>query len=440
MLLAAYAPAPHSLYWIAGLVMVMLLILSALASGSETAYFSLSPAQVIEFLDSPRKRDQLVGKLLLRPKRLLATILIFNNLVNVALVTVATYVGWRLVGDSHPNGLTILILSLSVTVVLAFFGEVIPKIYATRHAEPMARTTAPILSACVVAFQPLSWLLLGFSSLIEKRMVRRDYQINIEQIHAALDLAGDTETTEEDKEILRGIVNFSSITVRQIMRTRMDIAAFDNRLDFHQLMDRINKSGFSRVPVYKETIDQIEGILYIKDLLPHLDQDEHFHWQGLMREAYFIPETKRIDAQLKDFQERRVHMAIVVDEYGGTAGLVTLEDIIEEIVGEINDEYDEETEGYTQLDEQTFVFEGKVHLHDFCKVVGAKFEVFEEVRGDSESLGGLLLELNEGMLTAGETLRHEQFEFTIESATLKRINRIRVTIHEEETLADEKGK
>lgn len=268
---------------------------------------------------------------------------------------------------------------------------------------------------------------------IEKRVETKGYDISVDELNHALELTDSGSSTKEEKEILKGIVNFGSLTVKQIMTSRMDITAFDYELDFHELMDKINKTGFSRVPVYKETIDKIEGILYIKDFLPHIDKDEHFQWQDMLRPSFFVPENKRVEILLGDFQQKRVHMALVVDEYGGIQGLITLEDIIEEIVGEINDEFDDEQIVHQKLDANTFIFEGKVSLNDFCKVIDEDPEIFEEVKGDSESLGGLLLELLAKIPRAGEKIQYGKFIFTVIAVDNKRIKRVRVFINAEYT-------
>jgi gliding motility-associated protein GldE len=251
--------------------------------------------------------------------------------------------------------------------------------------------------------------------------------MSVDELNQALELTANQETTEEEKGILKGIVNFGTLTVKQVMTSRMDITAIDIETDYHDLMDQINKTGFSRIPVYSETIDKIEGILYIKDLLPHLHEEEDFHWQKLLRQGLFVPESKKIDDLFKDFQEKHMHMALVIDEYGGTEGLITLEDIIEEIVGEINDEFDEDKDiTYKKIDSNTYVFEGKTSLIDFCKVLQIEPSFFEAIKGESESLGGLLLELNQKMPNAGEKIRYEHFLFTIVAVDQKRIKRVRV--------------
>ena len=264
--------------------------------------------------------------------------------------------------------------------------------------------------------------------MIESQVEKKGHNITVDELNQALEITTGDETTEEEKGILKGIVNFSTLTVKQVMKSRMDVTAFDIEMDFHELMDKINKSGFSRIPVYNETIDKIEGILYIKDLIAHIDKEDDFKWQILLRPGFFVPENKKVDALLKDFQEQRVHMAIVVDEYGGTSGLITMEDIIEEIVGEINDEFDDEDVAYNKLDNSTYIFEGKTSLNDFCKIVGVEPSTFDDVKGESESLGGLLLELNATLPRGGEKIKFDQFLFTIVAVDLRRIKRVRVLI------------
>lgn len=269
---------------------------------------------------------------------------------------------------------------------------------------------------------------MSLSGVIEKRIERKGYSLSVDELNQALEITTE-DTTDEEKDILKGIVNFGTLSVKQVMRSRMDITAIDMDMDFHELMDKINKSGYSRIPVYSETIDHIEGILYIKDLLPHIDHDEDFQWQSLVRKGFFIPENKKIDSLLKDFQQRRVHMAIVVDEYGGTSGLVTLEDLIEEIIGEINDEFDDAEDFYfKELDPNTFVFEGKVSLNDFCKKLEIDPQEFDEVKGESESLGGLLLELNSSFPKNGSKIKFDKYEFTVLAVDARRIKKVKVHI------------
>lgn len=416
---------------IQGCVVIILLVLSGLISGSEVAFYSLTPEDISRCANSKKKNERLISTLLQRPKRLLATILIFNNLVNIGIVILTTVMTWQLFGVD-AKGWIFVVVTIGITILIVFFGEIIPKVYASNNNLSFAKSTVRFVNIASKIFYPLAFILTRSSSLIERRVKKKGYDISVEELHEALEITTN-DTSEEEKEILKGIVNFSTITVRQIMKSRMDITALEYDLDFHQLMDKINKCNFSRIPVYKDRIDNMQGILYIKDLLPFIEQEETFAWQKLLRTGYYIPETKKIDALLKDFQDKRVHMAIVVDEYGGTSGLITLEDIIEEIVGEINDEFDTEDVIYNQIDKKTFVFEGKTSLNDFCKIIDVDLDIFDEVKGEAESLGGLLLELNSSMPAVAEKISFENFDFIIEAVNTKRIKRVRIINNEDQT-------
>lgn len=408
--------------------MIVLLFLSGMVSGSEVAFFSLDANQISQFKHSKDPTESLIYNLIKNPRRLLANILILNNLINVTIVTLSTFLTWQMFGAEADEGAVVAILTLVVTIAIIFFGEVLPKVYANQNNLAFARRTSLMLSFAQFFLLPLTNLLMSFSHIIEKRIEKKGYTISVGELNQTLEITTNKEATEEEKDILKGIVNFGTLSVKQIMKSRLDITAFDIELDFHELMDKINKTGYSRIPIYKETIDKIEGILYIKDLLPFIDKDENFQWQKLLRQGYYVPESKKIDDLLKDFQEKRVHMAIVVDEYGGTSGLITMEDIIEEIVGEINDEFDEDEIAYNKLDENTFVFEGKTTLNDFCKIIGEDPTIFENVKGESESLGGLILEINNKLPRAGDKIRYDRFLFTVVAVDNKRIKRIRVLI------------
>ncbi len=411
-----------------GLILILLLAASALASGSEVGFFSLSLDARNEIRDSDHASERRIAKLLDHPQLLLATILIFKNLLDITLVTLTAVATKEALGEGVEAWVSILIQTVGVTFLIVFFGELIPKVWANQNPIRFLKITSPIIEAAQVVFKPISIPLMSISNVIEKRVQRKGYTITAEELSHALEITTGKDTSLEQKEILRGIVNFSSISARQIMRSRMDITAFDLELDFHELMDKINKSGYSRVPVYRSSIDKIEGILYIKDLLPYIDQNENFNWQQTLRPVYFIPESKKIDDLLHDFQEKRVHMAIIVNEYGETEGLITLEDIIEEIVGDIRDEYDEEEIQYTKIDDNTYVFEGKTSLNDVTKVLSMDSETFDSVRGDSESLGGLLLELFGRLPKVNEEVSHQIFTFRVIAADQKRIKKVRVSV------------
>lgn len=407
---------------------VLLVVSSALISGSEVAFFSIDDQNLkdLEQEDSPSARAMIY--LLKKKNYLLATILIMNNLINIAIVTLSTFFTWSIVGAKTTEGKVVVILSAVVTFVILFFGEVVPKNYANQYNEKFARFTARGLLFFEKILRPFSALLITFTKVIESQVEKKGHNLTVDELNQALELTAGEETSDEEKGILKGIVNFSTLTVKQVMKSRMDVTAFDIEMDFHELMDKINKNGFSRIPVFNETIDKIEGILYIKDLISHIEKEEDFNWQALLRPGYFVPENKKVDSLLKDFQEQRVHMAIVVDEYGGTSGLITMEDIIEEIVGEINDEFDDEDIAYNKLDNSTYVFEGKTSLNDFCKILDVEPATFDMVKGESESLGGLLLELNDTLPRAGEKIQFEKFLFTIVAVDLRRIKRVRVFI------------
>ncbi|MEA5257034.1 gliding motility-associated protein GldE [Arcicella aquatica] len=425
----------YSVYGINALILLGLLILSALLAGSEVAFFSLSSDERASCRESDSGTERKISKLLDKPQLLLATLLISINLVNITFITIATYVTEQVVGEKEKEGLVAtLVLLVGVTFIITFFGELIPKVWAQQNNLRFAKITAPLLEIATIIFQPLSSLLLGISNIIEKRVERKGYTITADELNHALEITTGKDTSEQEKDLLKGIVNFGSTSAKSVMRSRRDITAFDIAFDFHELMDKINKSGYSRVPVYKETVDKIEGILYIKDLLPHLEKDEHFKWQDLLHQTFFIPESKKIDDLLYDFQEKRVHMAVVVNEYGETEGIVTMEDIIEEIVGDIHDESDVEDLGYVKLNDGSFEFEGKVSLNDVCRALSVDNDYFDKARGDSESLAGLLIELFTRLPHAGEEVEYDKYKFRISSVDTRRIKKVKVTpkVEEEE--------
>jgi putative hemolysin len=300
-------------------------------------------------------------------------------------------------------------------------------VWAQQNNVIFARYSAPLISFLSFVFSPLSKALLGISGLIEKRVKKKSYTLTSEELHQALEITTDETTSDREKDILRGILNFGNISVKSVMQARREIVAFDTSMNFHELMDLINKNGYSRVPVFNETIDKIEGILYIKDLLKHIDQDENFDWIPLLHSPFFVPENKKIDDLLYDFQEKRVHMAIIVNEYGETEGLVTMEDIIEEIVGEINDEFDEVETDYKKIADNVYVFEAKTSLNDFCRVFEVETVYFEKAKGESETLAGLIIELFGRIPSAGEEIDCEDFSFKVQSVDTRRIKKVRVT-------------
>ncbi len=409
-------------------VLVALLFLSAVLAGSEVAFFSLNADQRISLRESEVSSEKKVSQLLDKPQLLLATLLISINFVNIIFITLANYLTSQVMGEqSMETVLVTLFLLFGVTFIITFFGELIPKVWAQQNNLNFARYSAPLISFLSFVFTPLSKALLGISGLIEKRVKKKSYTLTSQELNQALEITTDENTSDREKDILRGILNFGNISVKSVMQARRDIVAFDTSMNFHELMDLINKNGYSRVPVFNETIDKIEGILYIKDLLKHIDQDENFDWLPLLHSPFFVPENKKIDDLLYDFQEKRVHMAIIVNEYGETEGLVTMEDIIEEIVGEINDEFDEVEADYKKIADNIYVFEAKTSLNDFCRVFEIDGAYFEKAKGESETLAGLIIELFGRIPSAGEEIEFEDFTFKVQSVDTRRIKKVRVT-------------
>jgi gliding motility-associated protein GldE len=416
---------PLSIYPIL-IACIFFLICSGFISGSEVAFFSLSPAQLKTCRESSKPSEKNILFLLDDPKLLLACILILNNTVNTAIVTLSTFAMWEIYGKD--NNLAVLVLTFGVTTMIVFFGEILPKVFSAQRNLFFAKHTAKIWLILTTILAPFAASLTILGDIIEKKYKKKGYKVTADELNEAVEMTIGHETSEEEREILKGIVNFGSKNVKQIMQGRMDVFAIDLNADFHELMDKINKNAYSRVPIFEGNLDKIIGILYIKDLLPHIDQSESFKWQELIdKDVFFIPESKRIDELLRDFQAKQVHIAIIVDEYGGTSGLITMEDIIEEIVGDINDEFDSEDEqNYKKIDEATYQFDAKTSLNDFCKIVDIELEYFVPAKGDSESLGGLILELFSKFPKQGEEISYKDITFTINSVSKKRIKWVKV--------------
>ncbi len=405
-----------------GGLLLFLLVFSAIISGSEVAFFSLSQTEIKKYAKEKNKRLTNAVNLLKSPDKLLANILIVNNLINVAIITLSAYFTWSSFGKS---AYVFFILTFVVTAVIIFCGEIIPKVYASKNKKLFIKTSSLVLIPSNVIFKPLILILIKISQAF-KNNKRELLESSKEELNKAMSLTIDKSTSKEEKDILKGIINFGSIKVKEIMKSRVDIVAFEIDESFEKISELINKSGYSRIPVFKETIDNIEGVLYVKDLLPHLN-DKNFDWTKKIRPAFFVPENKNIDVLFKDFQEKRVHLSLVIDEYGGVSGLVTLEDIIEEIVGDIKDEFDfEEDFYYKKIDSNTFLFDGKTSLNDLCKVLNIHKDFFDASKGESESLGGLILELNSKIPSVGDKIKFDNFIFTIMSVDNKRIKRVRV--------------
>ncbi|MCD4724600.1 MAG: gliding motility-associated protein GldE [Bacteroidales bacterium] len=415
------------------LCMLVLLFFSAMISGSETAFFSLTPQHLSDLRESQTSSGKLMLWLLERPKRLLATILIANNFVNVAIVILSSYIAALWFNLASFPILAFLVQVIVITALILLFGEILPKMYASVYPLRFAKNMAGVLKGLIRVFYPFSSLLVRSTSFLDKRIARKSHILSRSELSDAIEITAGESTPEEGKKILQGIVKFGDIEVKEIMRSRVDVIALDIQASYTEVMDVIVKSGFSRIPVYTDNFDNIKGILYVKDLLPHLDKDTKFNWEKLIRDAFFVPENKKINDLLQEFQERKIHLAIVVDEYGGTSGIITLEDVLEEIVGEITDESDSGTEEfvYEKIDEHTYIFEGKTTINDFCKIIGIDDDIFDEGKGESDSLAGLILELEGKIPEQGDETSFMNYVFKIIEVDLKRIKRIRVTITEE---------
>ncbi len=413
-------------------VIVLLLGVSACMSASEVALFSLSPTQLRDLKERGGASGSRVLDLLAKPRRLLATILVMNNFANVG-ITVLSTIAMNGLFDFHsmPDYLVFTIQVVAVTFILLLFGEVLPKVFATSNAMHVAQTFSSVLIGLRVFWTPVNEALIRSTNFIEKRYRKRGTQnIGVDALGHALELTKDASTSVEEQRILKGIVKFGAIEARQVMRPRTEMVAFDKELPFNRLLSSIIESGFSRVPVYDDTLDKVIGVLHIKDVVPHIDATA-LDWLTLLREPYFIPENKKLDDLLKEFQSKKVHLAVVVDEYGGTSGIITLEDVIEEIVGDITDEYDDEDLIYSKLDDRTYIFEGKAALTDMYRVLGIDGQLFEDNKGESGTLGGFILELTGHIPQKGEQVALHQFLFTVESADNKRVRRVKVLIRDE---------
>jgi gliding motility-associated protein GldE len=413
----------------------VLLVFSAFTSGSEIAFFSLSPNNLNELDEDKNEADRKILKLRENSERTLATILITNNLVNVTIIMLLNYFIAHVVDFGNAVLLEFIVITVLLTFLLLLFGEIMPKVYAGQHALAFCRHTAGGILFLSKVFHPLSEILIKTGLLAEKVVQKENHVLSVDDLEQALELT-DKEELKEEKNMLEGIVRFGDETAKEVMTSRQDVVDLDFRLPFPEVLKCIIENNYSRIPVYQDTIDNIRGILYIKDLLPHLSKPATFRWQSLIRPPYFVPETKKIDDLLRDFQENKVHIAIVVDEFGGTSGIITLEDILEEIVGEINDEYDEEEKNYTRINANTYVFEGKTMLSDLYKILNLDDETFEEVEGDADSLAGLLLEIKGDFPELHERINYKNFTFEVTELDEHRISKIKVIIHEKPSVVE----
>ena len=416
------------------IVLIALLISSALVSGTEVAFFSLSQTDLNE-LSNNGKDDNIVVTLLEKPRKLLATILITNNFINILIVLLFASLSETLFSEYNYHldlyfftvPIRFLLEIVLVTFLILLFGEVLPKVYASRNALRFSKAMSKFIHTINIILTPFSLPLITLTKWVEKKLGSKNSNFSVETLSQALELTSEGATTKDEQKILEGIVNFGNTETVQIMKPRIDIFAISDEETYEVVLEKILNNGYSRNPVYKENIDNIIGVLYAKDLLAHLNK-KTFKWQDLLREPFFVPENKKLDDLLGDFRERKNHLAIVVDEYGGTSGLVTLEDVIEEIVGDINDEFDDDDLSYSKIDANNYIFEGKTTIKDFCRVLDDEDEeIFEEEKGESETLAGFILELYGKFPKKGEKINFKNYTFTIEALDKKRIKQVKAT-------------
>ena len=415
---------------VAAVLAAVLLLLSGFASGSEIAFFSLSPADVSELEQSKGNGDRNIKTLRSDSERTLATILIANNFVNVTIIMLCNY-GFASVVHFGPKAywLQFLCITVLLTFLLLLFGEIMPKVYSRQNPLGFCRKAVGGIMLVRRLFWPLETLLISSVAWMEKVVSKDSHVLSVDDLEQALELT-DKEEIKEEKSILQGIIRFGDETAKEVMTSRQDIVDIEIRSSFADVLDCIVENNYSRIPVYQDNEDNIRGVLYIKDLLPHLSKPATFRWQSLIRPGYFVPETKKIDDLLREFQENKVHIAIVVDEFGGTSGLVTMEDILEEIVGEINDEYDEDEKTYSKINYNTYLFEGKTLLSDLCKILNVDDEEFADVAGDADSLAGMLLEIKGDFPSLHERIDYRHYTFEIMGIEERRISRVKLVIHE----------
>ncbi len=415
-------------------VLGILLIGSGMMSASEVAFFSFGPDDIQRLKDTKSKKARSALKLYDSPENLLSTILVSNNTINITIVLLSAFLSARLFDFSSHPVLGFIIQAVVITFILLFFGEILPKVYATRNHISIALSMAGILSFLTKLFKPVTAFLILSTSFVKKRKIKSLSDISMDDLSDALELA--SVDLDDDEKILKGIVKFGNINVSEIMCPRIDVTAIDIKLGFNMVKSIIIESGFSRIPVYAGTFDSVKGILYAKDILPYINSPDNFRWQSLIRPPHFVPETKKINELLKEFQVKKNHIAVVIDEYGGTSGIITLEDVLEEIVGEITDESDEDENLYRIIDPRTYIFEGKVLLNDFCKILEVDYDIFDDVRGEADTLAGLLLELTGEIPQKDRVISYKNFRFRIEAADKRRIKEIKVELVDNNEPAD----
>lgn len=417
------------------LLTLVLLGVSGFASGAEIAFFSLSPSDISELNASKQSRDKRIQLLREDSERTLATILITNNLVNVTIIMLCNYIFSQLVNFGNAVWLQFLCITVLLTFILLLFGEIMPKVFSRQNPLAFCRRSVGGISICRRVFWPLETILLRSGILAEKVVQKESHVLSVDDLEQALELT-DKNDIKDERSMLKGIIRFGDETAKEVMTSRQDIVDLDIKCSYADVLKCIVENNYSRIPIYQENEDNIRGVLYIKDLLPHLSKPATFRWQSLIRPSYFVPETKKIDDLMREFQENKVHIAIVVDEFGGTSGIVTLEDILEEIVGEINDEYDEDTKNYSKLNYNTYLFEGKTLLSDFCKVLNVDDDEFVDVEGDADTLAGLLLEIKGDFPSMHEKIDYKNYTFEVMEIDQRRISKVKVTVHEKKFLND----
>lgn len=406
---------------------IICVFLGALIAGSENAFFSLTPTQLHDLDEEQSPKSKTILWLINKHKILIATILIAGNFINVTVVMLSTYLINLIFNFSqYPVG-RIVFETVVVTFVIVLFGEVLPKLYAAQNAYKVGKLMAFPMLRLSQALKPFVWMLSRTSAIIDKRITKKGHTVSVDELNYAIDITSDKDTPKEEKLILKNIVNFGETDVKQVMKPRIDVAYIENNMKFHDLLNRIKQWGYSRFPVTHKGFDNVVGVLFIKDVLPHINQGNEFDWQSLAKPAKFVPENKKIDDLLKDFQAEKTHMAIVVDEYGGALGIVTMDDIIEEVFGEMNDEFDVEEIQYSKLDDQSYVFEGKTNIIDMCRVLNLSDDYFDEYKGESETINGLITEVFEKIPNIGQKLDIASIEFKIETVDKRKINRVKIT-------------
>ncbi|MCV2486141.1 gliding motility-associated protein GldE [Flavobacterium sp. SH_e] len=406
----------------------ILLFLSAIVSGAEVALFSLSQQDIDNSLNDNPAKGKIISNLLDKPKKLLATLLVANNFFNIGVVILFAYIGQNIFANVGSPAFKFTLEVILVTFLILLFGEVLPKIYASRNSVRFAKHVAYPLAFLDKVLTPISLPMRAVTIYFQNKLGKQKSNFSVNQLSQALELTDSEGTSTEEQKILEGIVSFGNTDTKQVMSPRIDIFALEISETFAEIYPKIIETGFSRIPIYRDNIDQIEGVLFVKDLLPHIDKEE-FDWTSLIREAFFVPENKKLDNLLKDFQSLKSHLAIVVDEYGGTSGLVSLEDVIEEIVGDISDEFDDENLNFSQIDENNFLFEGKINLKDFYRIVDVDEDVFEVHKGEAETLAGFILEILGNFPKKDQKVPFENCIFTVETVDKKRVKQIKVTIN-----------